>query len=129
MSIPFIADTRDYYPEVILPYLDRGGEAKGYVAIPTSLAKDEKTMGILIDTDVHGGCTFAQTFKGKFSDIIENWQLPVEALTEYDDGEDYFIVGFDTMHYGDTPAVWTKEAVKQETLRWAIDIAKTLGNE
>jgi hypothetical protein len=82
-----------------LTFMERGW-GNGYVAIPPThpaYKMDWDTM--LYDIDVHGGITYSN-----FGDGIrapKNW----------------WVIGFDTSHYGDTMERWPKEAVEAETKR------------
>jgi len=94
------------------------GTHNGYVAIQDG----HKCYGANyedINVNVHGGLTF-----GKYGDEIispnfgVHWFDDVEILTP-DCKEiplDWYIVGFDTCHWGDNPANWNKEKVIKETL-------------
>jgi hypothetical protein len=73
------------------------GWGNGYVVLP----KDHPFHGFDYDflssfVDVHYGLTYAR---------------------HEDDGHDGWCVGFDTLHLGDTPEKWPREAVKEETMR------------
>ena len=83
-----------------------GGQYNGYVVVH----KDHPYYGMdydFVSVSVHGGLTFGESCT-KF-DVPE---LPDSYKTS-----DYWIFGFDTMHYGDTWERWTKEAVEKETAR------------
>lgn len=80
------------------------GWGNGYVCIP----KSSKLYGVdytNIDVDVHGGLTLSCE-----SEEIQNWEeLPKQCK------KNYWIVGFDCAHYGDTQANRPKEWVEQHT--------------
>lgn len=83
------------------------GWGNGYVILP----KGHKYHGVGYDSvpvEVHGGLTFGQEVT---EDSLEGW----EQLTKEDVGG--WMIGFDTAHYGDTSAKWTKEQVQAETNR------------
>ncbi len=75
------------------PLPGRGGWGNGYVAIP----KSHPCFGIdydnINDIEINGGLTFA-------SNDIPGQPKETEGM---------WIVGFDTLHYGDTPERWPDE--------------------
>ena len=76
-----------------------GGYANGYVAIPKSNPNHGKDYDE-VDVDVHGGLTFGCMM----SEIKEEWKdsaecIDFDSLDEVPD--DYYVFGFDTLHYGD----------------------------
>ena len=76
--------------------VEKVGWGNGYVRLP----KGHPCYGMgyeQIDVDVNGGLTYAaeETYKKK----------------------KYWVVGFDTAHYGDTPEKWSQETVEAETIR------------
>lgn len=84
-----------------------GGNYNGYVEMPIAFAKyfPEDDYGYPDSIpEVHGGCTFANQNKA----------------------EGKFTVGFDTLHYNDTEAFWTKERTIAEAEEWADKIAECL---
>lgn len=104
------------------------GEYNGYVAVPPT----SKFYGIdemdLWDIDVHGGVAFSEPVH---SDILEE-EMKVLGIAStrcevldraiFLDGvqdvpDDWWIIGFDTCHDGDTQNNWDKEAVIAETRR------------
>ena len=99
-----------------------GGFANGYVAIPPN-HPDYAINYADISVDVHGGLTFGEgmgEFK-KHKKMLE-YVTPIgfNSLDEIPD--DYFVYGFDTMHYGDEDM--TKEDVVKETERLALWFTK-----
>ena len=94
------------------------GYANGYVAVPKSNPNHGKDYNE-VDVDVHGGLTFGR----EMSEVKEYWKdtaecIDFESLDEVPD--DYFVFGFDTMHYDDGPHLnrdWcineTKELLRQ----------------
>lgn len=113
----------------MMPGLDHGTH-NGYVAIPPG----HKFYGMHYDeinkeVRVHGGLTFSEyaTYKDKSTgsglEINEKWigkrnkvLSGAEFITENTEiGDDWFIVGFDTMHYGDDKYNWNKRGVIIET--------------
>lgn len=86
---------------------DMGGDYNGYVVIHKShpfFGMDYNDVPI----EVHGGITFG----GGAASI--GWG---ELKEEYRN-EDYWVYGFDTVHYMDTRAKWPKEKVEKETFRF-----------
>ena len=106
------------------------GTHNGYVAIPPTnkhyaMSFDELEENI----SVHGGVTFFETavygertqnswivkpeFVGTKHEVLKDAEF-LSDNTEI--GNDWKIVGFDTMHFNDNSTIWNKEAVIQETL-------------
>ena len=87
-----------------LPGMNHGW-GNGYVIIPKGHALHGKHYDE-IDVDVHGGLTFSE---------------PAKECKEWHDLEkddlDGWIVGFDTAHYSDNMANWSKARVVRETKR------------
>ena len=63
--------------------------------------------------DVHGGITFDHPM----TDMINESIIPLTAIPDPKTLKNFRVIGFDTVHYGDTKAKWPIEAVKEETLR------------
>jgi len=83
------------------------GWGNGYVVLPKSHAWYGMNYND-IPVDVHRGLTFGRILEEK------------EDLEIFNLGEEYlgwYIIGFDTAHYGDTPERWTKNAVQAEADR------------
>ena len=88
--------------------------------------------------DVHGGITFSEPaisgeesigskrkinprYVGKRNPILDN----AEFITDNTEiGNDWWIFGFDTFHYGDDKYNWDKQAVIQETMNLMEQIEK-----
>lgn len=67
------------------------GHSNGYIAVPKDhhwYGKDYKD----IDADVHGGLTYSDQLNDEIRKI---------AIGELPETNDYWVVGFDTCHYGD----------------------------
>lgn len=91
-----------------------GGWGNGYVILPVG----HKYHGVDyndIDVDVHYGLTFSAEVT---DDLIMHWS---NELRESDKGG--WIIGFDTVHYGDTLERWPKEAVQAEADRLMAQLA------
>lgn len=135
--IPFIVNITPYFPEGF----ENCGVANGYVAIPPT----NKYYGLPYDTpeveslSVHGGITFAEfvtngkttcsglrefkpDYVGKRNAILDRKELLFLEDKQQEIPDDWFILGFDTIHWGDNKENWNEERVKQETL----DLAKQL---
>lgn len=86
------------------------GYANGYVMIPKEHPYYGKEYDDIDGIDVHGGLTFSDP-------MITNWNS-IEWLDEKPENlEDYWVLGFDTLHYGDSLDNWNRDAVIDETLR------------
>lgn len=84
-------------------WLQDYGWGNGYVLIP----EGHKYYGIHyndIPVDVHGGLTFSELITEN-----SNRQFNIQP-----DELNCWMVGFDTCHFGDSPDIWTKEAVQEE---------------
>lgn len=105
-----------------------GGYANGYVAIPPEHPCHGKDYDE-IDVDVHGGLTF-----GERIDILRvvSWpQNDVEMLNadDYSDiPDDYYVVGFDTLHAGDNESNCDREYCVNETLSLMEQLEKMYNN-
>ncbi len=84
------------------------GEANGYCALPS----DHPCYGMGYDSihqnydiDVHGGLTYS------------NWghECGIGEMPEYLKTKDYWVIGFDTCHWGDTLGTWPRERVRKHT--------------
>lgn len=80
------------------------GWGNGYVLIPQESHLHGKNYDD-IDVYVHGGLTFSEIVDAEM----------IEAFGLHKDDEGQWCVGFDTVHYGDILAMWTKEKVEEET--------------
>ena len=93
------------------PLLEGYGWGNGYVIIPKGhplYGKDYRTIHKMMpELDVHGGLTYSTTVD---TEIIRHMNLDQEDRGQW-------IVGFDTLHYGDTAEYWTKKRVQGETNR------------
>lgn len=92
------------------------GYGNGYVLIP----KDHPYYGVdynNIDVDIHGGLTYGSYFKSEdFLKWCKDREISGDiTLVNYKNFEDFWMIGFDTCHYGDNRTNWTKEDVIQET--------------
>lgn len=74
------------------------GWGNGYVAIPPDHKYHGKHYDDL-DIEVHGGLTFTGN-----AHLFPDQDLP----------DSYWVIGFDTAHYGDTKETWPKERLEAE---------------
>lgn len=88
---------------VHLQIMGMGGTHNGYVAIPKTHPYYEKHYDSIDDISVHGGLTYSDKMDAKY--------LPEEIRGN---AADYWVLGFDTLHYGDTSTEWNEETVMQE---------------
>lgn len=90
-------------PSLLTDHLLSGGYANGYVAIPPShpyYAKDYNDVPV----EIHGGLTFGNEIEW-FADLTDAEKKDVtpinfDSLNEIP--SDYYVFGFDTLHFGDT---------------------------
>ena len=109
-AVAFIR-SNDWFPSY--SFLKHGSH-NGYVAVPPTNRYHGKHYDE--DVDVHGGLTFSEPVvgNGRLNPILED----AEYITDNTEiGDDWWIFGFDTMHYGDNPEIWDREAVIEETKR------------
>lgn len=104
------------------------GTHNGYVAVPPENKYHGKSIGDMGGFNVHGGITFSepatypdkmngmeikQEYVGKRNILLEK----AEFITENTEiGDDWWIFGFDTAHWGDNKYDWDRQAVIEETL-------------
>lgn len=104
------------------------GTHNGYVAVPPGNKYHGKSVEDMEDFEVHGGITFSQPaiypdvmngrkvnkkYVGKRNAILEK----AEFITDNTEvGDDWWIFGFDTAHWGDNKYDWDRQAVIEETL-------------
>lgn len=89
------------------------GYANGYVAIPVDHPLYGKTYDEACEAGItaHGGLTYSASMVS----VLSNFD-PLD--TDWLDGEvpeDYWVFGFDTMHFGDTINNWPQEKCIEET--------------
>ena len=104
------------------------GTHNGYVAVPPENKYHGKSWDEMEDFNVHGGITFSEPaiypdrmngmeinkkYIGKRNCILTE----AEFITDNTEiGDDWWIFGFDTAHWGDNIYNWNKKAVIEETL-------------
>lgn len=86
------------------------GYANGYVMIPKEHPYYGKSYYEIDGIDVHGGLTFSDF-------ILDNWNAEEWLDEKPEHPEDYWVLGFDTIHAGDNLTNWDRDAVINETLR------------
>lgn len=108
------------------------GYANGYVAIPPGHPCYGKSSLQLEDENeihIHGGITYSspvvygEEYNGmKVNPIYINTRAIVFVDAEYVNGnadavpDDWWVIGFDTCHFGDSMLRWTRNEVIKETL-------------
>ena len=98
------------------PVLVEYGWGIGYVLLPYNhpfWGKDYDDISI----DVHGGLTFGGKFDfERFEKWLGNRQFFGDVnLKNYKRFDNYWMIGFDTAHYGDNPSDQSKDFVLKET--------------
>ena len=104
------------------------GTHNGYVAVPPQNKYHGRSIEDMEDFEVHGGITFSgpatypdkingkkikKEYVGKRSKLLEK----AEFITDNTEiGDDWWIFGFDTAHWGDNEYDWNRQAVIEETL-------------
>ena len=104
------------------------GTHNGYVAVPPENKYHGRNINDMEDFDVHGGITLSepatypdvmngigikQEYVGKRNKLLEKSEF-ITDNTEI--GDDWWIFGFDTAHWGDNKYNWDRQAVIEETL-------------
>lgn len=98
------------------------------VAVPPGNKYHGRNVNDMEDFDVHGGITFSepatypdvmngieikQEYVGKRNKLLEK----AEFITDNTEiGDDWWIFGFDTAHWGDNKYDWDRQSVIEETL-------------
>lgn len=96
----------------VIPQIGSAGYANGYVAIPP----EHPLFGKHYDypeVDVHGGLTFSRPSR----DILELFDARAIELLDKEIPEGWWVFGFDTFHFGDTPVTRSREWCIEETNR------------
>lgn len=87
------------------------GEFNGYIIVSRNnpyFGRDYDD----VDIPVHGGFTFSMC-----AEELDWIEIPSECRNS-----GYWVLGWDTKHYGDTRGKWPKEKVEKETARAAMDM-------
>jgi hypothetical protein len=91
------------------------GSANGYVAVPPEHPYYGKGYedDDIYDLSVHGGITFAAKYG-----IRKRYGWEIQKLNnDVEPQDDWWVFGFDTLHYGDNAVNWSIDKVEAETLR------------
>ena len=99
---------------------ENSGTYNGYVAIPP-----EHCARYVYDLDpsiphIHGGITYHSEVKNS-SKLIDSNIIP-ENNDWLRIPDDWFILGFDTNHCGDSPEIWNEQTVMEETIRFKKEL-------
>ena len=96
------------------------GWGNGYVAVPKShplFGKEYIDSDEVSDIAIHGGITYSEGLALSFLTPLPD--VHPDDLTEFEyaqkNPDDYWVFGFDTAHWQDSPITWPKERVIQET--------------
>ena len=99
------------------------GYANGYVAVHPEHPMHGKDYND-VDVDVHCGLTFGDSAK-----VVKQWKdieyIGFNSIDEVPDN--YWVFGFDTMHYKDNLQICNKEWCIEETLRLKKQLAEMEG--
>ena len=103
----------DRYRNIAPEFSRECGYANGYVAIPADHPLYGKSYDEACEAGItaHGGLTYSASIVS----VLSNFD-PLD--TDWLDGEvpeDYWVFGFDTMHWGDTLNNWPLEKCIEET--------------
>lgn len=115
-----------------MPFLTAGC-ANGYVAIPPEhpCYRKDYLESPIDEIPVHGGITYSEPACYEDKTFMSKREIRPEYIGTrsclFEDAEyisnsknipdNWWILGFDTCHYGDNPANWTRENVIAETLK------------
>lgn len=110
----FLSDDREYHEKVMtqlkeagFDYHQTGGHFNGYIVVLPEhpfYGKDYDELNELLskkDLYVHGGLTYASGDKKRCPELSKLYP-------------DYWVLGFDTRHVGDTSEYWTEERTWEE---------------
>lgn len=100
------------------------GTHNGYVAIPPTNKYYNMSLDELNEeVGVHGGVTWFETAANSINILMEAERISTDTkISEI--GDDWKIVGFNTMHWGDNSTIWNKKAVIKETLNLQRQLEK-----
>jgi hypothetical protein len=89
------------------------GWGNGYILLPPNHPLYEIEYGSIDNIKIHGGLTYGQFFNSEsFLKWTENLEIGGDLTREnFEKFNNYWIIGFDTNHYGDNDETWTKEYV------------------
>ena len=106
------------------------GTHNGYVAVPPTNKYHGKSYYDIDDIEVHGGITYSEPVTVGKTTFMTKWKVdkkyigkrdPIlrnaEFITENTEiGDDWWIFGFDTFHFGDDEENWDRNSVITETM-------------
>ena len=89
------------------------GYANGYVAIPTDHPLYGKSYDAAYEAGItaHGGLTYSDSIVN----VLSNFDLQGVDWLDGEVPEEYWVFGFDTMHWEDTLNNWPRERCIEET--------------
>jgi hypothetical protein len=101
----------------LYPSMLEFGWGNGYILLPTNHPLYKKPYDDINDIRVHGGLTYGQLFN---SDSFLKWidGLSIDGdvtLDNYEKFNNYWMIGFDTSHYGDNKENCNKEYVIRQS--------------
>lgn len=129
------------------------GTHNGYVAVPSDhpLFGKQTDYPSIINLKVHGGVTYTESgiygktlssglinikpeYVGKINLLIQDGEFLESSgkeflLNELKENKEWWIIGFDTWHYGDNPYIWNKDAVTAETVNLWLQIKEIAENQ
>lgn len=136
-SVAFIVSTSWMDKRINLSgYEFEHGTHNGYVAVPPQNKYHGISVEDMEDFKVHGGITLSEPatypdkmngmeikkeYIGKRNKLLEK----AEFITDNTEiGDDWWIFGFDTAHWGDNKYDWDRQAVIEETLSMMEQLLK-----
>lgn len=127
--IAFLNKTRnDYFREAVgEDFFANGGYANGYVAVPPEhpyYGKDYDNVPV----EIHGGLTFDSDAASINLSTTGDWDNLEFLGEETSLPNDFWVFGFDTLHYGDGITNWPRERCVEETLNLKEQLEKMSNN-
>ena len=111
---------RGFINDLETGYYHDFGWGNGYVIIPYPHPAYGKHYDVINNfISVHGGLTYSERID---KDIIKYWGIDKKHKGKW-------MVGFDTLHYGDTLERWSHEEVFNETMRLKNQLKYYTGDE
>lgn len=103
----------DHHRDLVSKYGMDCGYANGYVAIPTDHPLYGKSYDEAYEAGItaHGGLTCSDSIVN----VLSNFDLLGVDWLDGEVPEDYWVFGFDTMHWEDTLNNWPRERCIEET--------------
>lgn len=103
------------------------GYGNGYVAVPPEYPYHGVDYNKLL-VDIHGGLTFDASAKEINNATLANWSNLEFLGEETSLPDDYWVFGFDTLHFGDSLTKWPRERCMEETLNLKEQLEKMSNN-